>query len=114
MNKVHADARGIKEGDLVRAYNDRGSVILYAQVGQKVQPGTVHSYESCAEYQPVGTPGQSADRGGCVNILNPARWMSRYACGQCPNTAFIEVEKWNGDAYETGYPQFVTEGLEDA
>jgi len=114
MNKVDADARGIKEGDLVRAYNDRGSVILYAQVGQKVQPGTVHSYESCAEYQPVGTPGQSADRGGCVNILNPARWMSRYACGQCPNTAFIEVEKWNGDAYETGYPQFVTEGLEDA
>ena len=110
MNKVDADARGIKEGDLIRAYNDRGSVILYAQVGQKVQPGTVHSYESSAEYQPVGTPGQSADRGGCVNILAPARYMSKYACGQCPNTAFIEVEKWDGDPCETGEPKYVEEG----
>ena len=40
MNTVDAEARGIKDGDLVRAYNDRGSVILCAQVGERVQPGT--------------------------------------------------------------------------
>ncbi len=36
--------------------------------------------------------------------------MSKYACGQCPNTAFIEVEKWDGDPCETGEPKYVEEG----
>ncbi len=73
MNSVDAKARGIKDGDLVRAFNDRGSVILCAQVGERVQPGTVHSYESCAEYAPLGKPGCSADRRGCGNMLTPER-----------------------------------------
>jgi anaerobic selenocysteine-containing dehydrogenase len=101
MNSVDAAARGIKEGDLIRAFNDRGSVILCAQVGERLQPGTVHSYESCAEYNPLGTPGKSADRGGCVNILSPDRYMSKYACGMAPNTTQLEVEKWDGGVYET-------------
>jgi trimethylamine-N-oxide reductase (cytochrome c) len=101
LNSVDAAARGIKSGDLVRAFNDRGSVILAAQVGERVQPGTVHTYESCAEYAPLGEPGRSADRGGCVNILSPDRYMSKYACGMAPNTMQIEVEKWDGGIYET-------------
>ena len=111
LNSIDAEARGIKDGDLVRAFNQRGSVILCAQVGERMQPGTVHSYESCAVYDPIGTPGQSADRGGCVNMLAPARYMSKYACGQAPNSAYIEVEKWDGDPCETGYPKFVKEGM---
>jgi anaerobic selenocysteine-containing dehydrogenase len=101
MNSKDAEARGIKEGDLVRAFNDRGSVILYAQVGERLQPGTVHSYESCAEYNPLGKAGHSADRGGCVNILTPDRFMSKYAAGMAPNSAMIEIEKWDGGTYET-------------
>ncbi|NLY70218.1 MAG: molybdopterin-dependent oxidoreductase [Clostridiales bacterium] len=101
MNKKDAEARGIKNGDLVRAYNDRGSVILCAQVGERVPPGTVHSYESCAVYDPLGKPGYSADRGGCINILTPDRFLSKYAHGMAPNSAMIEVEKWNGDPYDT-------------
>lgn len=100
MNSVDAKARGIENGDLVRAFNDRGSVILCAQVGERLQPGTVHSYESCAVYDPLGKPGCSADRGGCVNILTPDRFMSKYACGMAPNSAQIEIEKWNGEIYE--------------
>ncbi len=58
LNSKDAAARGIKGGDLVRAFNDRGSVIVCAQVGERMQPGTVHTYESCAEYNPLGKPGQ--------------------------------------------------------
>jgi trimethylamine-N-oxide reductase (cytochrome c) len=100
LNSQDAKARGIKSGDLIRAFNDRGSVILAAQVGERVQPGTVHAYESCAEYNPLGKPGRSADRGGCVNILTPDRYMSKYACGMAPNSAQLEVEKWDGGIYE--------------
>ena len=97
INTQDAAKRGIKNNDLVRAYNDRGSVILAAQVTERVPAGTVHSYESCAEYDPIGKPGESPDRGGCVNILTPARYISKNACGMAPNSCLIEIEKYKED-----------------
>jgi trimethylamine-N-oxide reductase (cytochrome c) len=94
INTQDALKRGIKNNDLVRAYNDRGSVILGAQVTERVPAGTVHSYESCAEYDPLGKPGESPDRGGCVNILTPSRYISKNACGMAPNSCLIEIEKY--------------------
>ena len=89
-----AAARGIKDGDLIRAFNDRGSVILAAQVTERVPPGTVHSYESCADYCPLGEPGDSPDTAGCVNILTPKRYITPTSTGMANNSCLIEVEKW--------------------
>ena len=58
LNTQDAAARGIKNDDLVRAYNDRGEVILAARVTERVPAGTCHSYESCADYDPIGVPGR--------------------------------------------------------
>ena len=91
-----AAARGIADGDLVRAFNDRGSVILAAQVTERVPPGTVHSYESCADYDPAGAPGESPDRAGCVNILTPKRFITPTSTAMANNSCLIEVEKWEG------------------
>ncbi len=60
INPDDAKKRGIKEGDIVKAFNDRGEVLLAAQVTGRVPPGVVHSYESCAIYEPIGKPGESA------------------------------------------------------
>ncbi|MCX8033428.1 MAG: molybdopterin-dependent oxidoreductase [Thermoleophilia bacterium] len=100
MNPKDAAARGIADGDLVRVYNDRGSVIVCARLTERVPPGVVHSYESSAEYQPLGAPGRSTDRGGCMNILTPERFLSKYACGMAPNAAQVEVEKWKPEPQE--------------
>ena len=54
INSVDAAARGIKAGDLVRAFNDRGSVILCAQVGERTQPGTVPHLRVVRRVQPAG------------------------------------------------------------
>lgn len=93
INPKDAHERGIEDGDLVQAFNDRGSVILAAQLSERVPPGIVHSYESCAEYDPVGIPGESADRAGCVNILTPGRYMGKNACGMAPNSCLIEIKR---------------------
>jgi anaerobic selenocysteine-containing dehydrogenase len=90
-------ARRIEENDLVRAFNDRGSVILAAQVTERVPSGTVHSYESCADYLPIGKPGESADRAGCINILTSKRHMTPTSIAQAPNSCLIQVEKWEGE-----------------
>lgn len=39
INPVDAEARGIKEGDYVRAYNDRGYVVMRAHVDSSMRPG---------------------------------------------------------------------------
>jgi trimethylamine-N-oxide reductase (cytochrome c) len=96
INTGDAAARGIKEGDLVKAYNDRGEVVLAAQITERVPAGTVHSYMACAEYAPTGTPGESADLGGCINILSPGRYMSKTACGMATTHFLVEIEKWEG------------------
>ena len=94
LNTKDAEARGIRENDLVKTFNDRGEVILAAQVTERVPPGTVHSYESCADYDPVGKPGESADRAGCVNIVTPGRYITKNSCGQAPNSCLVQIEKY--------------------
>ena len=64
-----------------------------AQVTERVPPGTVHSYESCADYLPVGEPGYSADTAGCVNLLTSHRFITPTSTGQAPNSCLIEVAK---------------------
>ncbi|NTV73042.1 MAG: molybdopterin-dependent oxidoreductase [Holophaga sp.] len=97
LNAADAAARGIRDNDLVRLHNDRGAVICAAQVSERVRPGTVHAYESCAVYAPTGRPGVTADRGGCVNTLTPSRMIVKKAHGAASNSCLIDVCKWNGE-----------------
>jgi trimethylamine-N-oxide reductase (cytochrome c) len=96
LNTTDAAARGISDGDLIRAFNDRGSVILAAQLTERVPSGTVHSYESCADYEPLGEPGYSPDTSGCVNILTSKRYITPTSTGMASNSCLIQVEKWEG------------------
>ncbi len=98
LNTKDAEARGIKDGDLIKAFNDRGAVILAAQVTERLAPGTVHSYESCADYIPLGEPGESPDIAGCVNILTNKRFITPTSTAMSNNSCLIQVEKWEGEA----------------
>ncbi len=95
MNPKDAEARGIKQNDLVKAYNERGAVIFAAQLTERVPAGTCHCYESSAEYKPLGDPGHAVDRGGCINILTPSRFLSKYASGMATEHCLVEIEKWD-------------------
>ena len=92
-----AAKRGINNHDIVRLYNDRGSVLCIAVVTGRVRPGIIHSYASAALYDPL-IPGDptSIDKGGCVSILSPARMMSKNVPGMTPNSCLIEIQKWEG------------------
>ena len=98
--RIHPDdaaARGIKEGDVIRLYNDRAQVLCAAHVTHRVRPGTMHAYEASAKYDPIepGVPG-SVDRAGCVNMLASDRFLSRDVAGFATNSILIEVAKWEG------------------
>ena len=98
INTKDAETRGIKHHDLIKVFNDRGVVIMAAQVTERVPPGTAHSYESCADYLPLGEPGNSPERAGCINNLNSKRFMTKNSCGMASNSLLVQVEKWEGMA----------------
>ncbi|MBA7673398.1 Pyrogallol hydroxytransferase large subunit [subsurface metagenome] len=96
INSKDARAREIKENDLVKVFNNRGAVICAAQVTERVPPGTVHSYESSATYDPIGEPGYSVDRGGCINQLTP-RMMIKQSHSMAANSCLVQIAKWQGE-----------------
>ncbi|MGO9361679.1 MAG: molybdopterin-dependent oxidoreductase [Xanthobacteraceae bacterium] len=92
-----ATPRGIAHHSLVRLYNDRGAVICAAMVTERIQPGVIHAFESSAVYAPLGRPGESADRGGCINQLTPKRFQTEMTNASAPNSCLIQIETWNGN-----------------
>ena len=66
MNPVDAEARGIKDGDIVMVYNDRAKVLGVALVTERCRPGLVHSYQAGAKYDPLRAGRGRLDRPGRV------------------------------------------------
>jgi len=96
LNTADAAARGIKDNDLVKLFNDRGAVICAAQITERVLPGVIHARQASAVYDPVGKPGYSVDRGGCINQLTPSRTQTAKTHSAAYNSCLIEIELWDG------------------
>ena len=47
INTADAQARGIKDGDKVRVFNDRGEMIIPARVTERIMPGVVDIPQGC-------------------------------------------------------------------
>jgi anaerobic selenocysteine-containing dehydrogenase len=60
MHPADADARGVRDGDRVRAFNRRGEIILRARVDGAVSPGVVAALLDWARFSPGG---------GNINVL---------------------------------------------
>jgi len=92
------EPRGIKDGDIIKMYNDRGSVLGIVQVTERVKPGVIHSCASSAKYDPLEPEKPySTDKAGCVNLLTSARRLSKNTAGMAPNSCLIEIAKWESD-----------------
>ena len=46
-------------------------------------------------YEPSGVPGESANLGGCVNLLTPSRRIAAKTHSMAPNSCLVEVELWD-------------------
>ena len=97
MNDEDSKARGIEKFDLIKVYNNRGAVVCAAFPTGRLARGVIHGYESCAIYDPMGEPGNSVDRGGCLNQLTPKRTQIKRAHSMATSSALVEVELWSGD-----------------
>jgi trimethylamine-N-oxide reductase (cytochrome c) len=90
INPVDAAARGIKDGDIVNLYNERGGCLGGAVISERIMPGAILQ-DHGARYDPIVTG--ELDRGGSNNTICPTKTTSRNASGEVTSGFLVEVEK---------------------
>lgn len=108
MNPTDAEQRGIKNGDAVYVFNERGTVQLRAYITQRIIPGTV-SIPQGAWYKPLpsadfslpkGADGKHpVDIGGSVNTLTSLH-PTPLAKGLPSHTVLAQIAKAESGALE--------------
>jgi molybdopterin guanine dinucleotide-containing S/N-oxide reductase-like protein len=90
LNPKTATERGIKSGDIVKAYNERGTVLGGAYVTERMMPGVAYM-DHGARFDPI-IPGE-LDRGGAIDLIAPTGITSKHCVGMATSGYLVEVEK---------------------
>ena len=91
ISPADARARGIRDGDRTKVFNDRGALFITARITRRVLPGVI-SIAQGAWYTPDAKGNCQA---GCVNVLTSQR-ATPLAHGSAQHTLRVEVMKARG------------------
>lgn len=95
MNPQEAQSRGIKHGDVVRVFNDNGSMLGAAYVTERVMPGVLkYTYGAWAD--PADPRNQSLDRAGNANTIMMPENYKHWSEQVNVNHYMVQVEKYTG------------------
>lgn len=89
MSPEDAEANGIRDGDLVEVYNERGSVIVGARVDKRIMKGVVSIYEGC--WPSVDSKGRC--NSGLVNFITSDKASSKLSQATTANTVVANIRK---------------------
>jgi trimethylamine-N-oxide reductase (cytochrome c) len=104
INPIDARARGIKDGDVVRIYNERGSVLGGAVVTERIRQSVI-SQDHGARVDSIVTGTGGLDRGGANNLICPGATTSKNAPGEVTNGFLANIEKVDVFALAQEYPE---------
>jgi len=108
LHPSEAEKRGIKEGDIVGMYNERGMVLGGAIVTERIMPGVAYQDHGARMDPIVDDPdvpqSEYIDRGGANNLICPERTISRNATGQVSSGFLVEVKKIDIHELQEKYP----------
>jgi anaerobic selenocysteine-containing dehydrogenase len=102
INPQDAAKRGIKNGDIIKVFNERGAVLGGAYVTERIRQGATYC-DHGARIDPI-VPGE-LDRGGAINTITPHKLVSKNATGMATGGFLVEVEKVDLDALKEQYPE---------
>lgn len=96
MNPDDAAARGIRDGDIIKLFNERGACLAGVSLTPDMRPGVVE-LSTGAWYDPLDP---SVSGSLCVhgnpNVLTPDIGTSKLAQGPSAHTTLVEVERFEG------------------
>jgi trimethylamine-N-oxide reductase (cytochrome c) len=105
INPQEADKRGIKSGDIVKVFNERGIVLCGAYVTERMMPAVAY-VDHGARYDPI-IPGK-VDRGGAINTIAPLGISSKNCVGQATSGYLVDVQRVKDeemDNWRRQYPE---------
>jgi biotin/methionine sulfoxide reductase len=96
MHPDDAAARGLRAGDIVRIYNDRGQCLGGVRLDDGLKRGVVQM-STGAWYDPL-VPGEigTLDKHGNPNVLTLDKGTSKLTQGASAHTCLVEVERFEG------------------
>ncbi|MBM3570804.1 MAG: Asp-tRNA(Asn)/Glu-tRNA(Gln) amidotransferase GatCAB subunit C, partial [Alphaproteobacteria bacterium] len=96
LNPEDAAARGIKTGDIIRVFNDRGACLAGVIVSDAIERSCIQ-LSTGAWYDPV-EPGQAGalEAHGNPNVLTIDKGSSKLAQGTIAHSCLVEVERYDG------------------
>jgi biotin/methionine sulfoxide reductase len=97
MHPEDAARRGLKAGDVVRVYNDRGQCLAGVRIDRGLKRG-VAQMSTGAWYDPL-VPGEigTLDKHGNPNVLTLDKGTSKLTQGASAHTCLVEVERYAGE-----------------
>lgn len=95
IHPTDAAARGISQGDIVKLYNERGTVLFAANVTERVIPGSVVVHKG-SRVDPIAP---HLDRGGAINLISPSNQVSKHCKGFAVSGYLVEAQKVTDEEY---------------
>jgi trimethylamine-N-oxide reductase (cytochrome c) len=96
INPADAEARDIENGDLVRIFNERGSLLAGAWVTERIRPGVIRLEEG-GWYDPLDPKDpKSLDKHGNANTLTLDKGTSSLAQSTSAHTTLVQIERYTG------------------
>jgi biotin/methionine sulfoxide reductase len=96
LNRKDGEARGIKDGDIIRVFNDRGALLTVAELSDDIRPGVMR-LATGAWYDPEN-PGEddSIEKHGNPNVLTQDRGTSKLGQGPVAHSTLVDFEVYWG------------------
>jgi trimethylamine-N-oxide reductase (cytochrome c) len=99
---VDAERLGVKTGDVVKVYNERGTALGGAYVTNRIMPGVVYmDHGSRADLISINP---LIDRGGAINLISPKE-EGKTAALMVVSGYLVAVEKANLEELKERFPE---------
>lgn len=97
IHPMDAEERGIKNGDIVKIFNEMGIVLAGAYVSERIKQGVVSiDHGSRVDFIKVG----EIDRGGAINTISPDVIISKNCPGMATSGYLVQVERLGMEEYD--------------
>ena len=114
MHPSTANAHGIKHGDIIKVYNERGTVLCGAYLTERLIPQVVY-VDHGSRFDPIDA--ETLDRGGAINLITPRNNISKHATGMVVSGFLVGVAKVLDEemaAWKAQYPDSFGRKIDEA
>jgi trimethylamine-N-oxide reductase (cytochrome c) len=114
INPMTAKERGIEYGDVIKIFNERGTVLCAAYLTERLIEGTIY-VDHGSRFDPIDA--ESLDRGGAINLITPTAITSKTVTGMAVSGFLVDAQKVSDDEFadwQALYPDSFARKVDEA